>query len=76
MADKLLTWQEKLKAGQPLNELEQVKADADFNYRQRLREQQEREAHKKMLNGELPAASAEQQEAEPVQVEEEKKGKK
>jgi hypothetical protein len=38
MADKLLTWQDKLKAGQPLNELEQVKADADFNYRQRLRE--------------------------------------
>jgi hypothetical protein len=32
MADKLLTWQDKLKAGQPLNELEQVKADADFNY--------------------------------------------
>jgi hypothetical protein len=68
MTDKLLTWQDKLNAGQPLNELEQVKADADFNYRQRLRETQEREAHKKRLAGETVAADA------PVQVED-KKGK-
>jgi hypothetical protein len=66
MADKLLTWQDKLKAGQPLNELEQVKADADFNYRQRLREANERDAHKKLLRGEAVEA--------PAQVEE-KKGK-
>jgi hypothetical protein len=68
MADKLLTWQDKLKAGQPLNELEQVKADADFNYRQRLREANERDAHKKLLRGEAVEAPA------PAQVEE-KKGK-
>jgi hypothetical protein len=68
MTDKLLTWQDKLKAGQPLNELEQVKADADFNFRQRLRETQEREAHKKRLAGETVEADA------PVQVED-KKGK-
>lgn len=35
------TWQDKLDAGKPLNPLEEVKADADFNYKRRLREAEE-----------------------------------
>lgn len=40
---KVLTWGQKLEQGLPLNTYDEIKADADFNYRQRLREQQERE---------------------------------
>lgn len=37
-----LTWQQKLDKGLPLNPLEETKADAHFNYHNRLREQKER----------------------------------
>lgn len=36
------TWKDKLDAGKPLNSLEETKADADFNYRRRLRDEAER----------------------------------
>lgn len=37
-----LTWQQKLDQGKPLNEFDETKADADFNYRERMRESQAR----------------------------------
>jgi len=50
MADKLLTWQEKLDQGVPLNSLEDTKADADYNVKQRIREQSERDAFEARKN--------------------------
>lgn len=41
----LKTWQEKMEAGEPLNSLEETKADADFNVKHRVREAEERAAH-------------------------------
>lgn len=38
---KKLTWKEKMANGERLNPLEETQADADFNYRRRLREQEE-----------------------------------
>jgi hypothetical protein len=43
MANKPLTWEEKLAKGLPLNELEQVKADASRITLRRLRDQKEEE---------------------------------
>jgi hypothetical protein len=46
---KQLTWQQKLEQGVPFNSFDETKADADFNYRQRLRDEtskQEFEAKK------------------------------
>lgn len=48
--EKQLTWPQKLDQGVPLNRLDEVKADADFNYHQRLREQQARENFEKLKN--------------------------
>ncbi len=45
-----LTWQEKLDQNKKLNVLDEVKADADFNYRFRLREKEAREAFEKLKN--------------------------
>ncbi len=36
-----MTWQEKLKHGVALNDLDEVKADADFNHNRRLRYEDE-----------------------------------
>lgn len=68
---KQLTWQEKLKQGMNLSVLEETQADADFNFKQRLREQKERARYEKMkAQGRL---SAPVQEA-PVQDNSEGKG--
>lgn len=66
MADKPLseqerpTWQDKLQQGKPLNPLEEVKADADFNYQQRLREEEARKEFEQLKagRGAQPAANA------------------
>lgn len=42
------TWQEKLDEGKHLTALEETKADADFNYRFRLKEAEEREAFEQL----------------------------
>ena len=58
MSDKLLTWQEKLDKGEKLSTLEEVKADADFNHKFRVEEQEKRAAFEaKKHNGSRPAAS-------------------
>lgn len=41
MADKPLTWEEKLEKGIPLSHLDQVKADATRITKRRIRDQQE-----------------------------------
>jgi hypothetical protein len=38
-----LTWKDKLEKGLPLNPLEEVQADADFNYHERLRQEKSRQ---------------------------------
>lgn len=43
-----MTWREKLDNGHPLNPLDETKADADFNYKSRLREEEERKAFEKL----------------------------
>lgn len=43
MAEKVLTWQEKVKQGIPLSSLDQVKADGWFIQTRRMREQKEEE---------------------------------
>lgn len=51
-----LTWKQKLEKGIPLNQFDEVKADADFNYKRNLREQAERREHEQMkarANGEV-----------------------
>lgn len=62
---KDMTWQQKLEKGLPLNTLEEVKADADFNYRTRLRDEEERKAFEKLKSAgrEVPQV---QQPVEPV----------
>lgn len=52
---KLKTWQEKLQAGEPLNPLEETKADADFNYKERLREQEARKKFEELKAAGRPA---------------------
>jgi hypothetical protein len=52
------TWQDKLDNGQTLNPLEETKADADFNYKQRLAEQKARaEFEARKAGGLRPAAA-------------------
>lgn len=46
-----LTWQEKLDANKPLNPLDEVKADADFNHNKRVRDEQEREEYEARKRG-------------------------
>lgn len=55
------TWQDKLSNSEPLNHLDEVKADADFNYQQRLREEKARKEFEdlKAGRGAKPDASAE-----------------
>lgn len=54
---KIVTWNEKLKKGKPLNAFDETKADADFNYRARLREEKERKAFEALkAAGKLNAA--------------------
>lgn len=55
------TWQDKLSNSEPLNHLDEVKADADFNYQQRLREEKARKEFEalKAGHGAQPAAPAE-----------------
>lgn len=60
MADKVLTWEEKLKKGKPLSELEQVKADATRITLRRIRDNQEDLA--------VQAEKAEAPKADPVVV--------
>lgn len=43
-----MTWREKLDNGHPLNPLDEIKADADFNYKSRLREEEERKAFERL----------------------------
>lgn len=43
--EKKPTWQDKLANREPLNSLEETKADADFNYNRRLREEKERKEY-------------------------------
>ena len=45
---KQLTWKEKIDQGKPLNPRDDVKADADFNYKRRLREEEERKEFEKL----------------------------
>ena len=52
MADKKLNWKEKIKEGIPLNEMESTQAEADFNHKRRLREQEEKEAFEATKRGE------------------------
>jgi hypothetical protein len=49
--DKVLTWKDKLNKGLPLNNLEETQADADFNYRRRLREEEETREYNKLKAG-------------------------
>lgn len=66
MADKKIpTWSEKLDAGEALNSLEETKADADFNVKQRIKEAEERAAFNARKAGVRP----------PSQVEPKKEGK-
>lgn len=44
----VMTWREKLDNGHALNPLDEIKADADFNYKSRLREEEERKAFEKL----------------------------
>jgi hypothetical protein len=69
---KILTWKEKLDQGVPLNTMDEVKADADFNYRRRLREEEERLAFEKLKSGGRPDAG----EADDASGNEDKKGNK
>lgn len=45
-----LTWKQKLEKGLPLNKFDEVKADADFNYKKNLREQTERKDFEQLKN--------------------------
>lgn len=47
---KKLTWQQKIDKSERLNTLDEVKADADFNFRFRLQEKEAREAFEKLKN--------------------------
>lgn len=50
---KTKTWQEKMQAKEPLNSLEETKADADFNVKERMRQEAARkefEARKRPTN--------------------------
>lgn len=40
---KPLSWVEKLDSDKPLNPLDEVKADADFNHNKRVRDEKDRE---------------------------------
>jgi hypothetical protein len=50
-----LTWKEKLDQGKKLNALEDTQADADFNYRRRLREEKEKKAYEASKNRQAPS---------------------
>lgn len=66
-----MTWREKLDNGHPLNALDETKADADFNYKSRLREEEERKAFEKLKTAgkTTPEALAqlEQEQSQPAQ---------
>lgn len=47
-----LTWEEKLDKSEKLNALDEVKADADFNHKKRVRDEEEREAYEARKRGE------------------------
>lgn len=57
-AKKQLTWQQKLAQGIKLNELEEVKADADFNHKRRERERKEEENYKALKRNEATPSQA------------------
>lgn len=48
-----LTWQQKMQQGLPLSNLEETKADADFNYRTRLRQEKERQEFEQAKAGQV-----------------------
>lgn len=50
MAEPKLTWQQKLEKGLPLNPLEEVKADADFHYKELQREAEQKRAFDALKN--------------------------
>ena len=47
-----LTWEEKLDQNKKLNPLDEVKADADFNHKKRVRDEEEREKFEARKRGE------------------------
>lgn len=54
MADKkpsAMNWKERIDAGVPLNPLQDVQATADFNFMQRKKEQEDREAFESRKRG-------------------------
>lgn len=51
--NEILTWQQKMDRGLPLNPLDEVKADADFAHRERLREREARERFEARKRGSL-----------------------
>lgn len=55
---RVLTWQEKLDKNVPLNELDDVKSEADYSVRRHLREQKERAAFELRKNRSRKAAAA------------------
>jgi hypothetical protein len=60
VAPRKLTWQEKMKAGQPLNKMDDVKAEADYAVRRHLREQKERAAFEARKNRPLAQSNTEE----------------
>lgn len=55
------SWQEKMDRGEPLNNLEETKADADFNYHQREQERKAREEFEAKKRGRLSPSQEREQ---------------
>lgn len=70
------TWRDKLNSGQPLNRLEETQADADFNYKHRLREENERKEFERLKSVGAIGQPAPVQSPDSGDDQEEKKGKK
>ena len=71
-----LTWQQKLEQGLPLNTLDEVKADADYNYRKRLRDEEDKKAFEALKNRGAQASVAASQAANEESQAGDKKGNK
>lgn len=55
------SWQEKMSRGEPLNNLEETKADADFNWHQREQERKAREEFEAKKAGKLTPSQEREQ---------------
>lgn len=55
------SWQEKMDKGEPLNNLQEAKADADFNYHQREQERKAREEFEARKAGKLTPSQEREQ---------------